>query len=959
MSESHAASTDSRQIRVFLSSTFVDFMEERELLVKRVFPALNRRARDRGVELIDVDLRWGVTEEQTKQGQTLPLCLGEIDRCRPYFIGLLGERHGWVPPADFYKPELLERQPWLRQHQGGASVTELEILHGVLRNPQMAGYARFYLRDRAYAQAKKDPTWLAKGEEEHQRLQALKEQVRASGFPVVEGLPDPEAIASRIEADLWQLIDQQYPDVDQADALELEERQHASYRRSRLGVYLGGQVYIEKLERWIDTGQHKILITGESGAGKSALIANWMEAHHQAYPEDFLYAHHLGCSNDASAIRPMLARLIETAKQQLPEVYSYSLQVPQDWWELVAKAAEALQSLGRWAKQNNHRWIWILDGLDRLNPDDQNALPWLPLAIPDGVLIVASALECPTKEILVNRKFNTLTIRPLQEREQRVLVKQYLGRYAKQLVAELRIKILSHPLAGSPLFLRVLLEELRQCGRYDTLAEQLDGYLTVVTIDDLYERVLERLEEDGNGENVRKVMTALWASKAGLSEEELLSIKGLASLEWVPIDLALKEAFGRNGNLLLIDHDYLRKAVENRYLTCQEDRQQAHSDIAQWFEYKDEWDVRKSEELPWQLLRAFNGDLLLDILSREQPMLSLLRLLDPGVVYQYWIQACCQSKNKRSIETAIQSIFDSIKAKSRAEQDNEVTLDIENLLGLLKIAGGGDGNLALKTCRYYLEIYGGNPGTSLQALAIKETLADCSRLDDKLDLYANLVACYREHYPDLIYKRLRIELKTAKNYAISGKYDRANELCKLAEAALQSDSSISPPVKIELNYRLSNAYMQMFNEDAAIRLMGNSEKICDHCFGSESLARLAILIFRNLVKGENGSRRDIERSKEALELCRARLGAEHPRCIACLESYTINLQKQNKVGCTEKLLELKERRYGKCSGEYLFSYASYGVFLFARKKLKELTRFLLTATSCIAHFLEAASLCVV
>ncbi|MCP9880430.1 ATP-binding protein, partial [Cyanobium sp. A1C-AMD] len=693
-----------------------------------------------------------------------------------------------------------------------------------------------------------------------------------------------------------------------------------------------GQVYIEKLERWIDTGQHKILITGESGAGKSALIANWMEAHHQAYPEDFLYAHHLGCSNDASAIRPMLARLIETAKQQLPEVYSYSLQVPQDWWELVAKAAEALQSLGRWAKQNNHRWIWILDGLDRLNPDDQNALPWLPLAIPDGVLIVASALECPTKEILVNRKFNTLTIRPLQEREQRVLVKQYLGRYAKQLVAELRIKILSHPLAGSPLFLRVLLEELRQCGRYDTLAEQLDGYLTVVTIDDLYERVLERLEEDGNGENVRKVMTALWASKAGLSEEELLSIKGLASLEWVPIDLALKEAFGRNGNLLLIDHDYLRKAVENRYLTCQVDRQQAHSDIAQWFEYKDEWDVRKSEELPWQLLRAFNGDLLLDILSREQPMLSLLRLLDPGVVYQYWIQACCQSKNKRSIETAIQSIFDSIKAKSRAEQDNEVTLDIENLLGLLKIAGGGDGNLALKTCRYYLEIYGGNPGTSLQALAIKETLADCSRLDDKLDLYANLVACYREHYPDLIYKRLRIELKTAKNYAISGKYDRANELCKLAEAALQSDSSISPPVKIELNYRLSDAYMQMFNEDAAIRLMGNSEKICDHCFGSESLAKLDILIFRNLVKGENGSRRDIERSKEALELCRARLGAEHPRCIACLESYTINLQKQNKVGCTEKLLELKERRYGKCSGEYLFSYASYGVFFIRQKK---------------------------
>ena len=35
---------------------------------------------------------------------------------------------------------------------------------------------------------------------------------------------------------LWELIDHQYPDLDEADALEREERQHASYRRSRRAV---------------------------------------------------------------------------------------------------------------------------------------------------------------------------------------------------------------------------------------------------------------------------------------------------------------------------------------------------------------------------------------------------------------------------------------------------------------------------------------------------------------------------------------------------------------------------------------------------------------------------------------------------------------------------------------------------------------------------------------------------
>lgn len=59
----------SRSVRVFLSSTFRDFGEERDLLVRRVFPALRARLRDRFVELIDVDLRWGITEAQSERGR--------------------------------------------------------------------------------------------------------------------------------------------------------------------------------------------------------------------------------------------------------------------------------------------------------------------------------------------------------------------------------------------------------------------------------------------------------------------------------------------------------------------------------------------------------------------------------------------------------------------------------------------------------------------------------------------------------------------------------------------------------------------------------------------------------------------------------------------------------------------------------------------------------------------------
>ena len=132
-----------RIVRIFLSSTFRDFGEERDLLVRKVFPSLRAKLQSRFVDLVDVDLRWGITEEEAERGEVLPICLSEIDRARPYFIGFLGERYGWVPPPNAYPSHVLESQAWLEEHRGGKSVTELEILHGVLNNPHMEGRALY------------------------------------------------------------------------------------------------------------------------------------------------------------------------------------------------------------------------------------------------------------------------------------------------------------------------------------------------------------------------------------------------------------------------------------------------------------------------------------------------------------------------------------------------------------------------------------------------------------------------------------------------------------------------------------------------------------------------------------------------------------------------------------------------------------------------------------------------
>jgi len=210
-----------REIRVFISSTFRDMQEEREELVKQIFPQLRRLCENRGVTWGEVDLRWGVPDEAKAEGKVLPLCLAEIEHCPPYFIGLLGERYGWVPEE--IPPELLEAQRWVNEHRK-ESVTALEILHGVLRNPEMAGHAYFYFRDPAYAET--HAGFMEEDLARRERLAALKDDIRKSGFPVAENFTTPKQLDEWVLRDLTAFIEKLYPQSSIPDPLDRAAADH-------------------------------------------------------------------------------------------------------------------------------------------------------------------------------------------------------------------------------------------------------------------------------------------------------------------------------------------------------------------------------------------------------------------------------------------------------------------------------------------------------------------------------------------------------------------------------------------------------------------------------------------------------------------------------------------------------------------------------------------------------------
>jgi hypothetical protein len=103
--------------------------EERNILLKKVFPRLEKLCEEEGAKFQAVDLRWGVNEGSQSNQKTLEICLNEIARCqrispKPNFLILLGNKYGWQPiPEKIPEIEMEQIKKILDQPPG----EELEI----------------------------------------------------------------------------------------------------------------------------------------------------------------------------------------------------------------------------------------------------------------------------------------------------------------------------------------------------------------------------------------------------------------------------------------------------------------------------------------------------------------------------------------------------------------------------------------------------------------------------------------------------------------------------------------------------------------------------------------------------------------------------------------------------------------------------------------------------------------
>jgi len=501
-------SGDSRTVRVFLSSTFRDFMEERDLLVRKVFPELRRRCKDRFVELLEVDLRWGITAQQAESGQVLPICLSEIDKCRPFFIGLLGERYGWVPLKHEYDEALLEVQPWLNEHRGGKSVTELEILHGVLNNPAMAGRALFYFRDRSCSESlgadgMPEADGLAKT-----RLNDLKERIRSSPFPVAEDYESPSRVADQILEDLWALVDREYPLSEVPSGDDFIDRAHEDFAKSRLIAHVPRPEVLSKFDQALAQSNVAIAI-GQAGSGKSSLLADWLQSRCSGQRSNTWY-HAIGSAPGSAEAQTILRRLLNWLIG-LGYCDPSAIANERMYTKHVSAGLAAANKVGAFM-------TLVIDALDQLT---ERSLDWLPATFPSSTRVLISCQPNVYEGEFLDRAWQQIAVPLLSATEMKQISRSYLARFRKSLSAHDEDKILSSRGVSNPLFLRVLLDELRQVGTHENLAEQVVVYTADGELEALFCKVLDRLETDFGKERVSGLFGLLWASRAGLSESEL------------------------------------------------------------------------------------------------------------------------------------------------------------------------------------------------------------------------------------------------------------------------------------------------------------------------------------------------------------------------------------------------------------------------------------------------------
>lgn len=646
---------------IFITSTFRDMQAERDWLRLRVFPVLEERLRARRTHLEPIDLRWGVEtvsskEEEAKELLVLKVCLAEVERSRPFLIGLIGDRYGWIPPQE--RIAAAAREAGFEQPVTGRSVTDMEIDFGVLSSADQRHRCRFYFRealpyDALIAAGQMTPQTAAEYSEAHRpdddagidRLDVLKRRIeqtlpervrryRTEWDPARQTVTGLEAWGEQVLEDLWRELDPEtaaWAREGEATWEVAERFTLEQFIEDRTRDFVGRETILHELESLATSPAQEgqawgACVTAEAGAGKSALFAE-LTRRLQEKNEIVVLSHAAGISPRSTQVDAMLRRWIG----ELEHIAGVAEPLAED-----AKADEVEQTfqtlLGR--VSTKRRVVMLIDALNQFEPTPRaKHLTWLPKLWPPNVRLITTAIQCTASESLSQRPgVEAETLPPLDTQEAASIATGICKRYRRTLHPEVLACLLKKQqsdntlAAGNALWLQLAVEELNLLDADDfaRLEREFQGnaeqklhqlLLAVIEampadVEGLYGWLLERAEQLYGEPWAQSFVNLIAVSRAGWRESDFrVLIPKLCNTAWDELKFAaLRRTFRTHvvqcGALAQWDftHAQMREAVQRFYLGDVGKVRVLHATIATHLESHSETDPVRCQELMWHLL---------------------------------------------------------------------------------------------------------------------------------------------------------------------------------------------------------------------------------------------------------------------------------------------------------------------------------------------------------------------
>ena len=334
------------------------------------------------------------------------------------------------------------------------------------------------------------------------------------------------AIAGLMAEILDEYKDRIAPVIEQKNRYELDLEQQELFIQKASEGFIDVPEIGEKLKNYIldkeNIERRPLLLLAEAGLGKSTILAHcakaWQEDPELSNRKFFI--RFCGTSDMSTNVYSLWNSIFHQA----------GIEAPVSLDELRQQFLQLLKELSQ-----NEQIILIIDAVNQIQ-DGVDMLGWFRDKLPNGVKLIVSIkldysniAEIDKPEI--NNPFFRVPLTKIKNDEKgkaqkRELITKYLKKNLKALDDSHIETICKNEASGNPLFLKILLSELRVFGAFKQLDDEISKYGD--TPEKAFIQVLERLENDiaydvnSPKEYVSFLFGLIAHARKGLSEKEVI-----------------------------------------------------------------------------------------------------------------------------------------------------------------------------------------------------------------------------------------------------------------------------------------------------------------------------------------------------------------------------------------------------------------------------------------------------